>query len=86
MLEQTENVDFYQDMVKGLLFEDGKIVGVKTSLGIEIKSKTVIITAGTFLNGLIHIGDKTFGGGRAGESASLGLRKIWLKLGLKLEE
>ncbi len=73
LLEQTENLDFYQDNVNGLLFEDDKIIGVKTSLGIEIKSKKVIITAGTFLNGLIHIGDKTFGGGRAGESASTGI-------------
>ena len=73
MLEQTNNLDFYQDSVNGLLFEDDKIVGVKTALGLEIKSKTVIITAGTFLNGLIHIGEKTFGGGRAGEGASTGI-------------
>ncbi|PQJ76775.1 tRNA uridine-5-carboxymethylaminomethyl(34) synthesis enzyme MnmG [Polaribacter glomeratus] len=73
MLEQTENLDFYQDSVNGLLFDGNKIIGVKTALGLEIKSKTVIITAGTFLNGLIHIGDKTFGGGRAGESASTGI-------------
>lgn len=73
MLEQTDNLDFYQDMVTGLLFEDDKIVGVKTTLGIEIKAKSVIITAGTFLNGLIHIGEKTFGGGRAGESAAVGI-------------
>ena len=73
MLEQTDNLDFYQDSVNGLLFDDNKIIGVKTVLGLEIKSKTVILTAGTFLNGLIHIGDKTFGGGRAGESASTGI-------------
>jgi tRNA uridine 5-carboxymethylaminomethyl modification enzyme len=73
MLEQTENLDFYQDSVNGLLFDGDKIIGVKTALGLEIKSKTVVITAGTFLNGLIHIGDKTFGGGRAGESASTGI-------------
>jgi tRNA uridine 5-carboxymethylaminomethyl modification enzyme len=73
MLEQTKNVDFYQDSVNGLLFDDNKIIGVKTALGLEIKSKTVIITAGTFLNGLIHIGDKSFGGGRAGEGASTGI-------------
>ena len=73
MLEQTDNLDFYQDSVNGLIFEGEKIVGVKTALGLEIKSKTVIITAGTFLNGLIHIGEKTFGGGRAGESASTGI-------------
>jgi tRNA uridine 5-carboxymethylaminomethyl modification enzyme len=73
MLEQTDNLDFYQDSVNGLLFEENKIVGVKTVLGLEIKSKAVILTAGTFLNGLIHIGEKTFGGGRAGESASTGI-------------
>lgn len=73
MLEQTENVDFYQDSVNGLVFDGDKIVGVKTALGLEINAKTVIITAGTFLNGLIHIGDKSFGGGRAGEGASKGI-------------
>ena len=83
MLEQTNNLDFYQDNVTGLLFEDDKIVGVKTALGIEIKSKTVIITAGTFLNGLIHIGDKTFGGGRAGESASIGITEDLEKVGFE---
>ena len=73
MLEETKNVDFYQDSVNGLLFDGNKIIGVKTALGLEIKAKTVIITAGTFLNGLIHIGDKSFGGGRAGEGASTGI-------------
>ena len=73
MLEQTENVDFYQDSVNGLVFDGAKIIGVKTALGLEINAKTVIITAGTFLNGLIHIGDKSFGGGRAGEGASRGI-------------
>ena len=73
MLEQTNNLDFYQDSVNGLLFDDNKIIGVKTALGLEIKAKTVVITAGTFLNGLIHIGDKSFGGGRAGEGASTGI-------------
>jgi tRNA uridine 5-carboxymethylaminomethyl modification enzyme len=73
MLEQTENVDFYQDSVNGLVFDENKIIGVKTALGLEIKAKTVIITAGTFLNGLIHIGDKSFGGGRAGEGSSTGI-------------
>ena len=65
-LEQTENLDFFQDSVNGLLFDGDTIIGVKTALGLEIKSKTVILTAGTFLNGLIHVGEKTFGGGRAG--------------------
>ncbi|WP_428743484.1 tRNA uridine-5-carboxymethylaminomethyl(34) synthesis enzyme MnmG [Tenacibaculum sp.] len=73
MLEQTENLDFYQDSVNGLLFDGDTITGVKTALGLEIKAKTVIVTAGTFLNGLIHIGEKTFGGGRAGEGASTGI-------------
>lgn len=83
MLEQTENVDFFQDMVKGLLFDGDQIVGVKTTLGIDIKAKAVIITAGTFLNGLIHIGDKTFGGGRAGESASVGITEDLVKVGFE---
>jgi len=73
MLERTPNLDFYQDMASGLLIEGNRVIGVKTSLGIEIKSKTVVLTNGTFLNGLIHIGDKNFGGGRAGERASTGL-------------
>jgi tRNA uridine 5-carboxymethylaminomethyl modification enzyme len=81
MLEKTNKLDFYQDNVTSLIFEDNKIIGVKTALGIEIKSKTVIITAGTFLNGLIHIGDKTFGGGRVGESASIGITKDLNKVG-----
>ena len=73
MLENTKNLDFYQDSVNGLLFDGDAIIGVKTALGLDIKAKTVIITAGTFLNGLIHIGDKSFGGGRAGEGASRGI-------------
>lgn len=72
-LEQTLNVDFYQEMVKGLLEEGGRIVGVRTSLGLDIKAKAVVLTNGTFLNGLIHIGDKQFGGGRAGERAATGI-------------
>ena len=83
MLEQTENVDFYQDSVNGLLFDGDKIIGVKTTLGLEIKSKTVVITAGTFLNGLIHIGDKSFGGGRAGEGASTGITEDLVKKGFE---
>ena len=74
-LEQTEHLDFYQEMVSGLLIKNNKIEGVKTSLGLEIKAKTVVLTNGTFLNGLIHIGDKNFGGGRAGERASFGITK-----------
>lgn len=72
-LEQTENLDLFQDSVNGLIFEDDKVVGVKTQLGLEIYAQTVIVTAGTFLNGKIHIGEKTFGGGRAGEGASTGI-------------
>ena len=72
-LEQTPNVDFYQEMVKGLLEKNGKIVGVRTSLGLDIKARAVVLTNGTFLNGLIHIGEKQFGGGRAGEKAATGI-------------
>jgi tRNA uridine 5-carboxymethylaminomethyl modification enzyme len=83
MLENTPNVDFYQEMVAGILSENGKIIGVKTSLGVEIKAKSVVLTNGTFLNGLIHIGDKQFGGGRAGESASFGITEDLVKLGFE---
>ncbi len=72
-LEQTDNLDMFQDSVNGLLFKEDKVVGVKTQLGLDIYAKTVIVTAGTFLNGKIHIGEKTFGGGRAGEGASTGI-------------
>ena len=83
MLEKTDNLDFYQDSVNGLIFDKNKIVGVKTALGLEIKAKTVIITAGTFLNGLIHIGEKTFGGGRAGEGASTGITEDLIAKGFE---
>ena len=73
MLEQTENLDFYQEMVTDLLFEGDQINGVVTSTGIKVHAKTVVLTNGTFLNGLIHIGEQNFGGGRAGESAAVGL-------------
>ncbi len=72
-LERTPNVDFYQEMVKGLLVKGDKVIGVRTSLGIDINGKSVILTNGTFLNGLIHIGEKQFGGGRAGEKGSTGI-------------
>ncbi|AWH73743.1 tRNA uridine-5-carboxymethylaminomethyl(34) synthesis enzyme MnmG [Dokdonia sp. Dokd-P16] len=72
-LEGTKNLDFYQEMVSGLIVENDKVVGVKTSLGIEVKGRSVVLTNGTFLNGLIHIGDKQFGGGRAGERAATGI-------------
>ena len=73
MLERTPNLDFYQDMVVGLIVEKNKIKGVKTGLGNNIFSKTVILTNGTFLNGLIHVGEKNFGGGRVGEKSSTGI-------------
>ena len=83
LLEKTPNLDFYQEMVSGLIVEKGKVKGVKTSLGIEIKSKSVVLTNGTFLNGLIHIGDKNFGGGRAGERAATGITEQLVHLGFE---
>jgi tRNA uridine 5-carboxymethylaminomethyl modification enzyme len=83
MLEQTPNLDFYQEMVSGLIIENEQIKGIKTSLGIQIKAKTVVLTNGTFLNGLIHIGEKQFGGGRAGESASYGVTEDLVKAGFE---
>ena len=83
MLEGTPNLDFYQDMVNGVLIENEKVVGVRTNIGIEIKAKTVILTNGTFLNGLIHIGEKQYGGGRAGESASFGITEDLVKVGFE---
>ena len=83
MLEQTPNLDFYQEMVKGLIINNGKVEGIKTSLGLEIRSKTVVLTNGTFLNGLIHIGEKQFGGGRAGESASYGITEDLVNAGFE---
>ena len=82
-LENIPNLDMYQDSVNGLLFDGDTIVGVKTVLGLHIYSKTVIVTAGTFLNGLIHIGEKTFGGGRAGESASKGITEDLVEMGFE---
>ncbi len=82
-LEQTKNLDMFQDSVNGLLFDEDKIIGVKTLLGLEIYSKTVIVTAGTFLNGKIHIGEKTFGGGRAGEGASIGITEDLVEKGFE---
>jgi tRNA uridine 5-carboxymethylaminomethyl modification enzyme len=83
MLEQTPNVDFWQDMVTSLITEEGKVTGVRTALGTEIKGKSVVLTNGTFLNGLIHIGEKQFGGGRAGERQATGLTEDLLKLGFE---
>ena len=81
MLEKTSNLDFYQEMVVGIIIKGGSCVGVKTSLGLEIKSRSVVLTNGTFLNGLIHIGDKNFGGGRAGERAATGITEQLIDLG-----
>ncbi len=81
LLEQTPNVDFYQEMVSGLLVDGNKVVGVRTSLGIDIKGKAVVLTNGTFLNGLIHIGEKQFGGGRAGERAATGITEQLVDIG-----
>ncbi|MES2774108.1 MAG: tRNA uridine-5-carboxymethylaminomethyl(34) synthesis enzyme MnmG [Bacteroidota bacterium] len=83
MLEQTPNVDFYQDMVQGLLVKDGRCYGVKTGLGHDIKAKSVVITSGTFLNGIIHIGEKQLGGGRMGEKAAFGITEQLVELGFE---
>lgn len=83
MLEQTPNVDFFQDMVNELIIEKELVVGVRTSLGIEFRSKAVVLTNGTFLNGLIHIGEKNFGGGRSAERASTGITEQLVSLGFE---
>ncbi len=80
-LEQTPLLDFYQEMITGLVIEYGRVSGVKTALGIDIRAKAVVLTNGTFLNGLIHIGEKNFGGGRAGEKASTGITEQLIDLG-----
>jgi len=82
-LESNPNVDFFQDMVNGLLIEGNKVVGVKTGMGVTIRSKAVILTNGTFLNGLIHIGEKQFGGGRMGEKAATGITEQLVNLGFE---
>ena len=82
-LEQIPNVDFWQEAVTGLLIENDACVGVRTALGIEFRSKTVVLTNGTFLNGLIHIGEKNFGGGRAAERNSRGLTEQLVELGFE---
>ena len=83
MLEQTPNVDFWQDMVNGLIVKDGQVSGVKTSMGIEFQAKAVVLTNGTFLNGVIHIGEKHFGGGRTGEKAATGITEQLIELGFQ---
>tara|TARA_R110002012_G_scaffold263456_2_gene446565 strand:- start:235378 stop:237246 length:1869 start_codon:yes stop_codon:yes gene_type:complete len=82
-LENTPNVDFYQEMVSSLLVKNHKVVGVTTSLGLSVYAKSVILTNGTFLNGLIHIGDKQLGGGRAGEKAATGITEQLVALGFE---
>lgn len=83
MLEQTPNVDFWQDMVNGLIVEGDEIKGVTTGIGIEIRAKKVVLTNGTFLNGLIHLGEKNFGGGRAGEKAAFGITEQLAEFGFE---
>ena len=82
-LERTPNVDFWQDTATSLLIEGNKVCGVKTSLGIEINSKAVVLTNGTFLNGIIHIGEKKFGGGRTGEKSATGITEQLVELGFE---
>lgn len=83
MLEAHPNIDFWQDMVSGLLIKDQRAVGIKTSMGIEISGKSVVLTNGTFLNGLIHIGEKQLGGGRAGEKSAHGITEQLVSLGFE---
>jgi len=83
MLEQHPNIDFWQEMVRGLIVKDGRVRGVVTSMGLEIASESVVLTNGTFLNGIIHIGEKQFGGGRAGESAARGITEQLVELGFE---
>ena len=82
-LESIENIDFWQEMVTGLLVKDNRVRGVRTSLGIEIPGKSVVLTNGTFLNGVIHIGEKKFGGGRTGEKAATGITEQLIELGFE---
>lgn len=82
-LEQTPNVDFWQEMITGLVVKNGQLKGVRTSIGLEIQTKSVVLTNGTFLNGLIHIGEKQFGGGRTGEVAARGITEQLVELGFE---
>lgn len=83
MLEQHPNIDFWQDMANAILVKDGRVCGIQTGMGVEIKSKAVVLTNGTFLNGIIHIGEKQIGGGRAGESAARGITEQLVSLGFE---
>lgn len=82
-LEQTPNVDFWQEMISGLLIKDNRVIGVRTGIGVEIKSRSVVLTNGTFLNGIIHIGEKQFGGGRTGEAAAKGITEQLVTVGFE---
>jgi tRNA uridine 5-carboxymethylaminomethyl modification enzyme len=84
MLEAHPNIDFWQEMVNGLLVKDGRVCGVRTGMGLEIPGRSVVLTNGTFLNGIIHIGEKQFGGGRAGESAARGITEQLVSLGFEV--
>ncbi len=83
LLEAHQNIDFWQEMVTGIVVKDGRAVGVRTGMGIEIPARSVVLTNGTFLNGLIHIGEKQFGGGRAGERAAKGITEQLVELGFE---
>ena len=83
MLENHANIDFWQEMVSGLIVKDGRVTGVRTGIGLEIPGRSVVLTNGTFLNGIIHIGEKQFGGGRAGEKAATGITEQLVSLGFE---
>lgn len=83
MLERNPNVDFWQDMCSGLIVKGGRVIGVKTSIGVNVYGKSVVLTNGTFLNGLIHLGEKQFGGGRVGEKAATGITEDLIELGFE---
>jgi tRNA uridine 5-carboxymethylaminomethyl modification enzyme len=82
-LEQTTNIDFWQDTAREIIVKEGRVIGIKTTLGLEILGKSVVLTNGTFLNGLIHIGEKNFGGGRVGERAATGITEQLITLGFE---
>src|SRR6185436_8423992 len=85
MLEKTKNVDFYQDMVSSIIIKDNRACGVVTGLGHRINSKSVVVTSGTFLNGIIHIGEKKLGGGRISEKAATGITEQLVELGFEAD-
>src|SRR5690606_20416842 len=82
-LESNPNIDFWQEMVKEVVVRDGRVIGVKTGLGLEVNARAVVLTNGTFLNGKIHIGEKNFGGGRTAEKAATGLTEQLVSLGFE---